>query len=345
MRIAPELRPELARIVQAVAIVSPAAFTFAGRASGNLTPPMMGLQISSGMPPLIAELVQQLYLHCFSNRFTGPIAAGEPPRFEPDPTWVDSLARANRGRERWEDGWLVAQGMPNGQVLARRGAETRILGLGEFVNLTGSGMFLPPDTPVRVFLPRDSRNMQPGYYFTFGETPGDSSDHLSMVRFYWNVPPGGAPTLLEALSTELNRWQVPFRFKTGVHPAMLARLDSGVLYTPRRYAGIAWELVSEVHRLIRYSLRTDVPLFTLRLADGLAFAEDPGTQESFGMARCRLLAQSLWLAHQRGAQQVQDRLAVVSEHFHAEGISLERPWLNAGSPDDLAFPAARAEAA
>ena len=345
MKIAPELRHELARIVEAVVIVSPTAFTFAGRASGSLTPPMMGLQIGPGMPPLIAELVQQLYQYCFSNRFTGRIAAAEPPRFEPDPAWVDSLARANRGRERWEDGWVVAQGMPNGQVLARRGAETRILGLGEFVNLTGSGMFLPADTPVRVFLPRDSRNMQPGYYFTFGETPGDSSDYLSMVRFYWNVPPQTAPTLLEALSTELNRWQVPFRVKTGVHPAMLARLDSGVLYTPRRYAGIAWELVSEVHRSIHSSLRAGVPLFTLRLGDGLAFAEDPGTQESFGMARCRLLAQGLWLAHQRGAQQAQDRLAVVGEHFQTEGISLERPWLNAGSPDDLAFAAARAEAA
>ena len=345
MKIAPLLHEQLARIVDAVAIASPAAFTFAGRASGSLTPPMMGLQIGPGMPPLIAEFVQQLYLHCFSNRFTGRIAAAEPPRFEPDPAWVDSLARANRGHERWEDGWLVVQGMPNGQVLARRGAETRILGLGEFVNLTGSGMFLPPDTPVRVFLPRDSRNMQPGYYFTFGETPGDSSDYLSMVRFYWNVSPETAPVLLEALSTELNRWQVPFRFKTGVHPAMLARLDSGVLYTPRRYAAIAWELVSEVHRRIHGSLRADVPLFTLRLAGGLAFAEDPGTQESFGMARCRLLAQGLWLAHQRSAQPTQDRLAVVGEHFQSEGISLERPWLNAGSPNDLAFAAARAEAA
>ena len=345
MNIARALRDELVHILDAVAIVSPAAFTFAGNPSGGLSMPMMGMQIAPGTPPLMAELTNQLYLHCFSNRFTGQIARTEPPRFEKDAAWVESLSRANHGRDRWEDGWRVMQGMPNGQVVAKRGAETRMLGPGEFVNLGGSGMFLPPDAPVRVYVPHESLTMQPGYYFMFGETQGDSSDQLSVVRFYWNVPAEGAPQLVNLLSTELNRWQVPFRFKTGTNPAILSRRDSAVLYTPRRYAEIACELASGVQQSMTGLLRPDVPLFTLRLADGLAFAEDPGTQESFGQSRCRMLAQGIWLAHQRGARQAQDRLAAVAEQFQSEGISLARPWLNAGSADDLAFAALRAEAA
>ena len=181
--------------------------------------------------------------------------------------------------------------------------------------------------------------MQPGYYFAFGETPADPADQISVVRFYWNVSAEGAALLLERISTELNRWEVPFRFKTGSNPAMLVRTDGAVLYSPRRYADITYELVREIHWRTKQFLRTDVPLFTLRLADGLAFAEDPATQESFGMSRCRMLAHGIWLAHEQGARQTSDRLEAVEQRFRAEGISLERPWLNAASADELPFTA------
>jgi len=339
------LRKELARVIDAVTILSPASFTFAGHPSTGLAMPVMGLQVSPGTPPLMNELVSQLYQHCFSNRFTGEIAKSEMPRPDIDSQWVETLSRANQSRERWEDGWRVAHGMPNGQVVASRGATTRILGAGEFVNLSGSGPFLSPEVAVRVYLPRESRTMQSGYYFAFGETPADSASEHSVVRFYWNVPAEGAAQLLELLSAALNRWQVPFRFKTGAGRALFDRSDSAVLYSPRRYAQITYELVSEIHQRIRILLRPDVPLFTLRLARGLAFAEDPSTQESFGLSRCRILAHGIWLAYQQGARQSQERLAAVEQQFRAEGISLERPWLNAGSADEFAFDALDGEAA
>jgi hypothetical protein len=88
-------------------------------------------------------------------------------------------------------------------------------------------------------------------------------------------------------------------------------------------------------------LQTEVPLFTLRLADGFAFADDTGTRESFGMSRCRLLAQGIWHAHSEGAQQSEERLAAVDGQFRAEGISLERPWLGASLIDDPMFVACK----
>jgi len=345
MKNAAALRKELARIIDAVTVLSPASFTFAGQASTGLAMPMMGLQMAPGTPPLMNELISQLYQHCFSNRFKGEIAKSDMPRPDVDAQWVETLSRANQSRERWEDGWKVAHGMPNGQVVAIRGAATRILGAGEFVNLSGSGMFLSPDVTVRVYLPRESRTIQAGYYFAFGETPADSASEFSVVRFYWNVPPEGAAQLLELLSAALNRWQVPFRFKTGASRALFARSDSAVLYSPRRYAQITYELVSEIHQRMRTQLRPDVPLFTLRLARGLAFAEDPSTQESFGLSRCRILALGIWAAHQQGARQSRERLATVEQQFRSEGISLDRPWLNAGSADEFAFDAIEREAA
>ena len=344
MNFAPPLRQELAFILDAVAILSPSSFTFCGQPSSGLTMPMAGLQLPPGTPPLMHELTGQLYQHCFSNRFTGQIVKTEP-RPESDGVWLESLARANQSRDRWEDGWQVLQGMSNGQFIARRGGTTRTLSPGEFVNLSGSGMYLPPGSAVRVYVPRESRAIQPGYYFAFGETLADSSDEFSMVRFYWNVAAEGAAQLLQLVSGELNRWQVPFRFKTGVQPGMLARRDSAVLYVPRRSAPITHELVLEICKRVEPPLRLEVPLFSLRLAPGLAFAEDPGTQESFGMARCRMLAQGIWLAHEKGARLPEERLAFVEQHFRSEGISLQRPWLNPGSADDLPFRAEESVAA
>ena len=345
MSIDPKLRTELLRIIDAIAILSPSSFTFAGRPSSGLAMPMSGLQLTPDMPPLMSELISQLYQHCFSNRFEGPIAKSDMPRFQSDAEWVEALSRANQSRERWEDAWRIVQGMPNGQVIATRGDITRMLAPGEFVNLSGSGMFLQPGAGVRVYVPRESRSMQPGYYFVFGETAGDSTDHFSVVRFYWNVPAEGVANLLQLISVDLNRWQVPFRFKTGSNPAMFARSDSAVLYIPRRYADFAFELVSEIHKRLRQLLRTEVPLFTLRLAEGLAFAEDPGTEESFGMSRCRMFAHGIWLAHQQGERQAEQRLAIVEQRFRAEGTSLERSWLNAGSADELSLTALNREAA
>jgi hypothetical protein len=126
---------------------------------------------------------------------------------------------------------------------------------------------------------------------------------------------------------------------------LYARSDSAVLYTPRRYADFTFQLALEIHNRARPYLGDDVPLFTLRLAPGLAFAEDPGTQESFGMSRCRILAHGIWTAYQKGARLPADRLAIVEEQFRSEGISLERPWLNPGSANEFAFAVRAQEAA
>jgi hypothetical protein len=345
MKFAQALHDELARIVDAVAIHSPAAFTFAGRASSGIAMPMIGLQLTADMPPLMNELVLQLYHRCFSNRFLGPSSPEEPPHTASDPQYVESLARANQGGERWEDEWRVLHSMPNGQVVAKRGNTVRTLVPGEFINMSGSGPVLSPETVVRLYVARESRTVQPGYYFAFGETLPDSNDEVSVVRFYWNVSAGGAPELLRWITGDLNRWQVPFRFKTPTHPGMFARNDSAVLYVPRRYAYFTRELASEIHSRMQSMLRDDVPLFTLRLAAGLAFAEDPGTQESFGMCRSRILAQGIWLAHVQGKHDPAERLRVVEQQFESQGIALERPWLNPGSADEFPFAAAQVEAA
>jgi hypothetical protein len=335
------LREELLRIIEAAVILSPSSFTFQGNKSSGIAMPVFGLQLNPKMPPLMSELTGQLYHNCYAHRFPGRGADAK--MLASDQQWVETLSRANHSREGWQDAWLVEYQMPNGHLVATRGAITRTLAPGEFINLGGSGMTLAPGASVRVYVPRESRTMQPGYYFMFGETLCDSSDEFSMVRFYWNAPAEGIVDLLESISVEFNKWQVPFRFKTGMSSGMLTRADGSVLYTPRRYANFAFELAREISR--RVPLRDEAPLFTLRLEPGLAFAEDPGTQESFGMSRCRMLAYGIWLAHEQGAREPDAKLNLVEQQFQSEGISLDRPWLNRGSANEFSFANPALEAA
>jgi hypothetical protein len=188
--------------------------------------------------------------------------------------------------------------------------------------------------------------MQPGFHFVFSEAVADQGDELDLVRFYWNVTPEGAPVLTNRLTTALNRFGVPFRFKTLSNRAAYIRSDSSVLYVSRRYFRIAAELVMErVQPALRGVSGNETPLFSKHLAPGLGLAEDPRSGESFGMSRCRLLAEALWHAGARGVTKPEERLRFVAEYFTKHGCDLKQPYLNPGSVDryDLtAFAAAAA---
>jgi hypothetical protein len=88
---------------------------------------------------------------------------------------------------------------------------------------------------------------------------------------------------------------------------------------------------------VQQELKPATPLFSKHLADGLGFAEDPRTGESFGMNRCRLMAEAVCRAHQRGHDSAEARLGEIAAAFAAAGLSFECPYLNAGTVDAYDF--------
>jgi hypothetical protein len=76
-----------------------------------------------------------------------------------------------------------------------------------------------------------------------------------------------------------------------------------------------------------------VPLCSKRIAPGIGLAEEPLTGESFGMHRCRLIAEAIIYARQSGRATVEDGWQVLCEHFAERGQSVTQPWLNPGSID------------
>jgi hypothetical protein len=153
------------------------------------------------------------------------------------------------------------------------------------------------------------------------------------VRIYWNIEAAGAAPLLAGVTREFNRFGVSFRFKCGQRAEIYERRDAAILYIHRRYYPIAAQLVERLYVAAAPWMREGVPLFTRPLGRGLALAEDPG--ESFGKSRCAILSETM--AATRGLAPA-DRLEDLRRRFAARGLSLDAPWLNAGSTDVYPFP-------
>jgi hypothetical protein len=334
------LKTELSAIMQAVAFPAPGAVTLAGRTSPYVAAaPMPGFGAAGN--PLAAQLQHLVYDFCYCRRFDG--VAAEQATTQPSGIGlIEALSAANTSRERWDVGWHLAQTLPSGQIVAVKGAMTRMIWPGEFHGHGPPGMAPLPGTEISLFVPRESRTTQPVFYFAFGEALADQQDDFGIVRFYWNVTADGAAPLVGAITQALNRFAIPFRFKCLHLSNLFDRSDAAVLYIAKRHYRIVATMLPDVHRAVRALLKSATPLFTKPLAAGLGLAEDPRTGESFGMSRCRLLAEAVCRAHERGLDSVEARLGEVTGAFTAAGLSLEHPYLNAGAADRYEYQERRA---
>ena len=337
-----ELAKNLRLIFSSLNIFSPTGFHFAGQQFYTQSEPAASAGNRPLQNPMIALLQQTLYLHCYSQRFSGHLA--DIPAASSD-DFIRELAVANRSRERWLSGWQITQTLPSGQVTAVQNGQTRTLWPGEFITEDGPAAPPRPGARIRVFAPKESATMQPGFYFAFGETASESYELANAVRFYWNIDADGARQLMELLTQRFNRFQIPFRFKCSSNRAFYYRIDSAILFVSRRHYQIATQMLRELYPQVQAHLRPKTPLFTQPLAPGLAFAEEPATGESFGMSRCRLLAEGVWSAYMNGSQTQQARWQALQAQFAQNGLLLERPHLRAGSVGCYEWPKLGGESA
>jgi hypothetical protein len=314
------IRLDLAPVLEAVKSPNATAFSFQGE--------------SFSFPSeseAEAKLRDLLYERCYVRRINVTPA---PPAFNSEGSLLADLRAANAARPRWQTGWRIDGVYNGGWISAQRDGLGRSFAPGEFVTKEGPGMPLRTGATVDVYFAVESEHMQPGFYFAFGETVADESDNDALLRFYWNLEPAGAPLLLSSVSTLLNRFQVPYRLKCLIHPAAYIRADAAVVFVPRRWYQIAARLLAETRRSIVPHLHAAAPLFTKPLADGLAFAEDPGGSQSFGMHRCAALARAIRQVRANGGSLP---AAAVEDELAKQGISTDSPYLNPASTDIYDF--------
>jgi hypothetical protein len=342
-RLSDEFARELTAAVGAVTISSPFAFSFSGAPPINVSAAMLG---GAGRTPaqptdlsaegLLTSTIQNtLYNLAYSCRIGEPSVRPEcAPKTEKD--FVQRLSEANTGRERWDSGWTITHLGANGQIFVAKGDRECAALPGTFLSDAAPGKPLQIGGRVRLHAPRESLDLQPGYYYAFGETLDELAERLSQIRFYFHCRADSAASVLAAITSGLNRFQVPFRMKALLRPELYDRTDSLVLYVAARYFAITSRIIELMRE--RGVLSSSVPLFTKRLWLGIGVAVEPGTGESFGLHRCRLVAEGIVDAWRDGEQDARARLRAVAARFAAAGLDLARPYLGPSGVDLFSRP-------
>jgi hypothetical protein len=326
---------ELIAVLNKFEIRSPVAFSFDGEPESDArsfqSAPASGAASQSD-DALIKAIQAVLYDRCYARR--PPRATGQ--AATPDIGFARRLAAANAGRERWDRGWIIHQFGPNGQAFVRKGDRERVAVPGAFIFDAAPGMTPQIGSSVSVRAPSETYEAQPGYYFAFGESLDELADNLSLTRLYFHCRAEDAVLLVSELTAALNRFQTPFQLKTPTAPALYGRTDAAVLYVGGRYFPIAARIVEFVREKVR--LEPATPLFTKTLWPGVGAAVEPGTGESFGSHRCRLVAEGIVDAWRRGDQGAPARYAATEARFAAADLDLKRPWLGPGGVDPFNQP-------
>jgi len=248
------------------------------------------------------------------------------------------LSRLNTTRERWEHGWTIGQIQQFGQVLAIKGNNRRTVWPGQFLSKDGPAAMPRPGAEISIFYAKESRSLQSGFYYAFGEAAEEAMSGFGLIRLYWNVSRDGAAQFVGLITSRLNRFHVPFRLKCATARSQFDRTDVAVVYLTKRFFPITAELMLDVHPALADFLEEDVPLFSKKIAKGLSVAEDPGTGESFGQSRCRRLAESVWNCYLRGEQSCDAQLKEFHTLLRQSAIDPKHLHLNAGSLDWYELP-------
>lgn len=231
------------------------------------------------------ELVQLLYRDWYlrADPTDGAEVLGAP-----DPVELDAAASYRAAHVLdgvFEPGWTVRELSTSGRLRVERGGVTRVVVRADV--LPASRCLLPPRAgdEVQVAARRDLVD-DAGWWFTFlgaAETPAQP------VRLYWAVRRTAAPDLVAALSALLVDGTSAV-LKVGTSAGHLGRPDAAVLYASPTWVGGAAEHLRWIAARLGDGLADRAPRLALPLARGLAVAEEPGTGESFGEHRSRLLA-------------------------------------------------------
>jgi HopA1 effector protein family len=221
---------------------------------------------------------------------------------------VDALSSANSGTGARQSGWELRSRNGENVVIERAGI-TVLSDARDYAD----GVLL---------LPKELRERSPGHYTALGNTLPGSDDLLR--RVYWNLTPAGSVEAMAAITASFNDALIPFTFKVLNDSTAFIRCDAGVLYVRRKDLPVALPIVQSLATRLASGVNEAVPAMTRRIAAGVADADDPAG-ESFGLHRCRLIADGALDAWQRGTEGLAERMHAVEARFTAAGIRIDQP--------------------
>ena len=237
--------------------------------------------------------------------------------------FVELLSNANTGIGTWEPGWEIFDIEKNGRIIVKKNELKLWILRSQFIpsdanNITiGNKGFLA--------MVKEFRELLPGFYMANGNV--SLEEGIPIVRIYWNVILKGAIPLVNILTTELNKYGVPFQFKILNNINYFFRADSGVLYMSKKYLENSIPSLSRIYNHVKSFLKPETPLFAKRLSPGISLAEDPENGESFGQNRSRIFAESIFQIYKKNLSEKEEKIKEVKGYFRSKSIDINRPYL------------------
>lgn len=247
------------------------------------------------------------------------------------------LSGANQGSGTWLPDWRIVDVSNDGVVEVERDGVSFFVSPRD-IRSAEAGLQVGNECCVRI--PKERLRFLPGFYLGFGDAEKaarGSQDYW--VRLYWHLDPDGAVSWVRELTDRFNRQGIPFIFKVLADPQEYSRADAGILWLEPRYLESAFPVIQAIHTSIAHTLRREVPLLTLPLADGLSVAEGPPDGSSFGEHRCQIVVESVLESFRNGRNSTREVTAAVTAAFRSRGLDPFRPYLAPGSTTEYrSFP-------
>ena len=276
---------------------------------------------------MVARLERTLYVAFYLRGRPSPQIPDDAFRPRADHGFVEALSRANSGSGGWSHGWRVAEVGEDGTLAAERGGLRVWVDAGDHRLATSA---TPPaaEADVAVRVPNELREASPGFYYARGDADEPDDPDAVEVRVYFHLTRAGAVSFVELATRLLNARRVAFGLKLLDHPEGYSRCDAAVLYLREGTFARARDPLRMIVTASAAHLRAQTPAFTKPLARGVGAAEHGAAfGASFGIGRCRLLAEGIADAAQLALTRLPDRIDAVARRFARHGLDLDAPYL------------------
>ena len=300
-----------------------------------------GLKRALPLQTLRTYFINILQLNFYNNfyckGFATPVQSQvtQPPLASTKETFVNELSEANIGTGYQEDGWLVCS-MSDSNIVVRKNDISFSVDKKDCV-LPNTEQLMRTGISVSIRMPKELRFFSPGFYVALGDKILYRDDDSTIVRFYWNLGPEGAVHFVRDVTSAFNQASLAFRLKMVNHPARFTRCDSTILYIDKSDYVSAREILERIYPKLIPHLKIGTPVFAKPISFGLGIAEDPSSGASFGLHRCKILAEGIVRAFEQNQRTLNEHLETVINCFAENKINLEKPYLNPGSDDNYDF--------
>lgn len=185
---------------------------------------------------------------------------------------------------------------------------------------------------------REDYTSQPGFYFSFGDKLDDDRNSIHTTRMYLCISPDNATKWFHYLTTQLNRYQIPYEAKILRYRSAYRRTDRCIVYFGRRYSQIVCSITVQIAQIYG-GLDNAHPFMTRPIFPGIAIADNPYGGESFGLHRMRLIAEGIVRNRQDRKHSADDIVHSITDNFCYHGLNPRKPWLNPAMSDfDIDLP-------